>query len=55
MCTIVVSKNTEKSKYGHCILDLKNKNLLDIKEKPKYSYILNVGIYILSKDVLKYF
>lgn len=52
-CTVVVSKNTTKSKYGHCILDNKKKYLLDIEEKPKFSYLFNVGMYVISKELLK--
>tara|TARA_B100001027_G_C16257017_1_gene327485 strand:+ start:897 stop:1979 length:1083 start_codon:yes stop_codon:yes gene_type:complete len=51
-CTVVISKNTTKSKYGHCVLDNKKKFLLEIEEKPKYSYLFNVGIYVISREIL---
>lgn len=51
-CTIVVSKQNHISKYGHCKLDYNN-NILEIEEKPKNNYYLNVGIYLISWKILK--
>lgn len=49
-CTVVISKQNEKSNYGHCILD-NNKKLLNIEEKPKKQFYLNIGIYLISSNL----
>ncbi len=52
-CTVVISKNIEKSKYGHCYLNSKN-NLIKINEKPKNITYYNVGIYLISKKIVNF-
>ena len=50
--TVISSYKSEKSKYGICKFDKKNK-LIELKEKPlTYSHI-NTGMYIIQKNVLK--
>jgi dTDP-glucose pyrophosphorylase len=52
-CTVVISKNVEQSKYGHCHLNSKNQ-LVKIEEKPKNSFFCNVGIYLISNQVANF-
>ena len=49
--TIVASKKTLKLPYGIC--KMSNEKFLDIIEKPEYSNIVNAGLYIFDKKVLK--
>lgn len=51
--TMCVRKSSYQIPYGVIELDNKN-NILDLKEKPKYDFFINTGIYVLSPEVLKY-
>lgn len=49
----VTTKLIEKqSKYG--ILKIKNKNIIDIVEKPLEKNFINAGIYVLNSEVLEF-
>ncbi len=52
--TIFCSSKAFSIPYGSCLID-KNDNLLQLVEKPKYNFFINIGIYILKKNVLKFF
>ena len=50
--TIIASAKEYQVPYGIC--DLNNKGLLySIKEKPKFNFLANTGIYVLSPSVFK--
>ena len=38
--------------YGVCSTDKKNQ-LIELKEKPRFNFFLNIGIYIIKNDVIK--
>lgn len=38
----------------YAVLETKNSNVVDFKEKPTYTYYSNGGIYLFKRDVLKY-
>lgn len=48
--TICARKYTNKIKYG--AIELQNNKFVDIKEKPKSNYLINVGIYIINKKLI---
>ena len=50
--TIIASKKFIKFSYGICLLDKKNK-FLGFDEKPNYSFLFNIGFYIINKKELK--
>jgi len=50
--TLVASAKEYIIPYGTCELD-GNGFLSHIKEKPKYDFLINTGLYILSPDILK--
>ncbi len=50
--TIVGCKKNFKMPYGECKVDEKN-NLIKIKEKPNFKFLVNTGFYVISKEVLK--
>ena len=49
--TILVSTKKEKIPYGICNFD-KNKNFINIDEKPKIKYSVNTSLYIINKKIL---
>ncbi len=51
--TIVVSKKSIQFPYGVCLLD-DNDKFKGFKEKPNYNYLLNIGLYLVNKKVLKF-
>ena len=51
--TMCVRKSSYQIPYGVIEVDDKN-NILDLKEKPKYDFFINTGIYVLSPAVLNY-
>ena len=36
----------------YAVLNLKGNNILDLKEKPSYTYYSNGGIYLMKKEIL---
>ena len=50
--TIVASKKTLKLPYGIC--KVINHKFLGLVEKPEYSNLVNSGLYVFNKKVLKY-
>ena len=51
--TLVSSMMHYQIPYGICEID-KGGNLLELKEKPEYSYLISTGMYILKSRVLEY-
>ena len=51
--TMCVRKSSYQIPYGVIELDNQN-NILDLKEKPKYDFFINTGIYVLNPEVLKH-
>ena len=49
--TIVVAKKTHEFPYGSCKIN--SKRLISLKEKPKFNFIANTGLYLLRKDIIK--
>ena len=49
--TIAAAKHDYSIPYGVCKIDKHNK-LIDLVEKPKYSYLMNTGMYIFDKKIL---
>ncbi len=49
--TIVVGKKTHEFPYGSC--KIRSKNLISIKEKPKFNFIANTGLYLFKRDIIK--
>ncbi len=49
---MVVKFNSQISKYG--IVNTKKNILTSIREKPERFELINLGIYVLDKKVLKY-
>ena len=39
--------------YGVCQID-QNNNLVDIKEKPNFNFLVNTGCYIINPKILKF-
>lgn len=50
--TMVVKFNSQISKYG--VVNTKKNIITSIKEKPERFELINLGIYVLNKKVLKY-
>jgi|TARA_B100001964_G_scaffold240608_1_gene310811 dTDP-glucose pyrophosphorylase len=50
--TLVAAKKENSVSYGVCELD-KDKNFKSIAEKPKFNLLINTGIYVLSKKIIK--
>mgnify|MGYP001279408857 FL=1 len=48
--TICVKNKTYEIPYG--VIDIKNKNFKEIKEKPKHEFLFNAGIYVISSKIL---
>jgi len=51
--TIVASLKHYNIPYGICEIE-NGGQLLNIKEKPEYDFLVNTGMYIISPDVLKF-
>ncbi len=51
--TIVASLKHYNIPYGICEIE-NGGQLLNIKEKPEYDFLVNTGMYIINPDVLKY-
>jgi dTDP-glucose pyrophosphorylase/CBS domain-containing protein len=49
--TIVTSQKKLKIPYGICRID-SNKSFERIEEKPRYEFLINTGIYLISKKVI---
>tara|TARA_A100001011_G_scaffold369766_1_gene425426 strand:- start:318 stop:1376 length:1059 start_codon:yes stop_codon:yes gene_type:complete len=49
--TIAAAKHDYLIPYGVCNID-KNNQLINLVEKPKYSYLMNSGMYIFDKKLL---
>ena len=50
--TIVVSKKSISFPYGVCLINDKKK-FEGFKEKPRYNFLLNTGLYLINKKELK--
>lgn len=50
--TILCSAKEYQIPYGVCSTDKKNQ-LIELKEKPRFNFFLNIGIYIIKNDVIK--
>ncbi len=50
--TLAVSKMEYKIEHGTCKID-KDRNLINILEKPTVNYLINTGFYVLSPKILK--
>ena len=48
--TIVCSSKQYEIPYGVCEVDAQN-NFKNIREKPKFNFFINIGIYILKADI----
>ena len=51
--TIVISQNKIKSPYGSVIVDHKSMRVMDMKEKPEFKMLTNIGFYIISSKIIK--
>ena len=51
--TIVACKKNYKFPYGTCKLGQKGE-FIKISEKPKYKVLVNIGMYLISKNILKF-
>lgn len=51
--TMCVRKSSYQIPYGVIELDNEN-NILDLKEKPSYEFLINTGIYVFNPEVIKY-
>ena len=51
--TIVASKKFINFPYGVCLLDDK-KRFSGLEEKPSYSFLFNIGLYLINKNELKF-
>ena len=54
LMTLIACKKKYQIPYGLLKID-KNKNLIDINEKPKINTLINTGMYIINKKLLNYF
>ncbi len=50
--TIITSKKSLKIPYGVCLID-KKKKFIGFREKPKYDFLFNTGLYLVNKNILK--
>ena len=50
--TIIASKKSLKIPYGVCLIDEKKK-FIGFREKPKYDFLFNTGLYLVNKNILK--
>lgn len=52
IATVICIEKNQNLSYG--VIDVDNEgNILEIKEKPKFSFIINTGIYILEPEFLQ--
>lgn len=51
--TIVISPNKIKSPYGSVLIDKRRLKVRDIKEKPEFEMLTNIGFYIISSKILR--
>ena len=51
--SFVVSQKQLANPYGVCKKDKKN-NFVKIVEKPTTNHLINVGIYLINSDIIKY-
>jgi dTDP-glucose pyrophosphorylase len=51
--TLIVSKRNFKIPYGVCEVD-KDAMLKRLIEKPNYDYFVNIGLYVIKREVLKF-
>ena len=51
--TVFCSSKAFSIPYGACIID-DNHNLIKLNEKPKYNFFINIGIYIINKNLIKF-
>ena len=51
--TIVASKQSISFPYGVCLLDNK-KRFTGLEEKPNYSFLINIGLYLIDRKQLKF-
>ncbi|WP_419766214.1 MAG: nucleotidyltransferase family protein [Arcobacter sp.] len=51
--TMCVKKETYQLPYGNVSMD-EEQNIIEMKEKPIYSFFINTGIYIFDPIILKY-
>ena len=51
--TIVASKQSISFPYGVCLLDNK-KRFAGLEEKPNYSFLFNIGLYLINRKQLKF-
>ena len=51
--TLAISKKKIQVPYGVCEIN-SNNNLKSINEKPKYSFFVNTGLYMINKKIIKY-
>lgn len=51
--TIVASKQSISFPYGVCLLDNK-KRFAGLEEKPNYSFLFNIGLYLINRNQLKF-
>lgn len=52
LATMCVKKYQHEVPYG--VVNVSNKQLVSIEEKPKLNFFINAGIYLLSRETLKY-
>jgi dTDP-glucose pyrophosphorylase/predicted transcriptional regulator len=50
--TILCSAKEYQIPYGVCLTNKKNQ-LIEIKEKPKFNFFLNIGIYIIKNEIIE--
>jgi len=51
--TLVVAAKEYVFPYGNCVINSEGE-LKDIIEKPSYDFLINTGLYIMNKKILKY-
>ena len=49
----MISQNKIKSPYGSVIVDHKSMRVMDMKEKPEFKMLTNIGFYIISSKIIK--
>lgn len=54
LLTIAVSGKKIIFPYGVCEIDKKD-NLINMEEKPKKNFLVNTGLYLMNKKLIKYF
>lgn len=51
--TVSAHQRVEKIDYGVLELD-ENESLINFREKPNYSFMVSMGVYVANKEVLRY-